>query len=187
MLKLNLGAGYKKYDGFVSVDNSKECQPDVLHDLETFPYPFETNSVERIQMNHVLEHLGADPDIFNEIMREIYRICCDGAVIDIKVPHPRHEYYLGDPTHVRPITPLVMSLYDRDKNEEWLKSGSSNTPLAIMNQVHFVTTKTNYILEEAIDQQFKSGQISTEELTEMIVRQNNVVTEIIMELKVVKS
>ena len=80
-----------------------------------------------------------------------------------------------------------MSLYDRDKNEEWLKSGSSNTPLAIMNQVHFVTTKTNYILEEAIDQQFKSGQISTEELTEMIVRQNNVVTEIIMELKVVKS
>ena len=33
-MKLNLGAGNKKYDGFINLDKYKIFKPDILHDLE---------------------------------------------------------------------------------------------------------------------------------------------------------
>ena len=36
-IKLHLGSGHKKKDGYVNVD--KVGTPDVLHDLEVFPWP----------------------------------------------------------------------------------------------------------------------------------------------------
>ena len=43
--------------------------------------------------------------VFLGMMKELYRICRDGAEIEINVPHPRHDNFIGDPTHVRIITP----------------------------------------------------------------------------------
>ena len=42
-------------------------------------------------------------------MKELYRISCDQANIHISVPHPRHDDFLADPTHVRPITTLGLT------------------------------------------------------------------------------
>ncbi|MBF0395018.1 MAG: hypothetical protein HQL38_20270, partial [Alphaproteobacteria bacterium] len=38
---------------------------------------------------------------FRAVMRELYRICRDGASITVTVPHPRHDNFIGDPTHVK--------------------------------------------------------------------------------------
>jgi hypothetical protein len=51
-------------------------------------------------------------------MREIYRVCRHDAVVHVVVPHPRHDDFINDPTHVRPITPEVLSLFDRSTNLE---------------------------------------------------------------------
>jgi|GEM_PF-1906114 len=40
-LKLNIGCGFNKIDGYVNVDAFPDCSPDVLWDLETTPWPFE--------------------------------------------------------------------------------------------------------------------------------------------------
>ena len=88
-------------------------------------------------LSHVLEHIGQDPNIFNEILKEFYRVCKNQAVIDIAVPHPRHDDFISDPTHVRPITLLGLSLYDKSLNEEWAKSGAANTPLGLIHKVNF--------------------------------------------------
>mgnify|MGYP007000079929 len=77
----------------------------------------------------VLEHIGQDPEIFNNILSELYRICKSEALITIAVPHPRHDDFIADPTHVRPITVLGLSLYDREQNEIWQSQGAANTPL----------------------------------------------------------
>ena len=121
MKKLNLGSGDKKIDGFLNVDKFDTFKPDIVHDLETFPYPFNDNEIDEIRLIHVLEHIGQSPDIFIEIIKQLYRICCDQAIIHISVPHPRHDDFLADPTHVRPITTLGLSLFDLELNKQWQK------------------------------------------------------------------
>jgi hypothetical protein len=63
-LRLNLGCGSKRLDGYINVD--KFGDPDLQFDLETFPYPWENNSVTEIKMHHVLEHLGQQTLLFSQ-------------------------------------------------------------------------------------------------------------------------
>ena len=79
---LNLGCGFKKKDGFVNVDAFDICKPDVVHDLNVFPYPWEDDSVAGIEMWHTLEHL----DNWWGVFLECTRILKPGGYLDIRVP-----------------------------------------------------------------------------------------------------
>lgn len=81
--KLNLGCGKFKKDGYVNVDNFAEFKPDVMHDLDVFPYPFADNTFELIEADHVLEHLEKPL----HTIRELHRISKNGGIIHIRVPH----------------------------------------------------------------------------------------------------
>lgn len=108
MIKLNLGCGNSKVDGFIGVDRHLRCSPDVCHDLEIIPYPFDDDSVEYIVMNHLYEHIG------NAIgmMGELYRICKDGAIIEVTSPYYTWQGAYSDPTHVRYVTKDSFIFYD---------------------------------------------------------------------------
>jgi len=121
LLKLNLGSGKNPIPGYINVD--KFGVPDVLHDLEKFPWPWETSSVGEVVLRHVLEHLGETTAIYFGIIKELYRVCAPGARISIAVPHPRHNYFLNDPTHVRIVTPEGMQLFSKAMNAAWAKRG----------------------------------------------------------------
>src|SRR5579859_5561149 len=73
MIRLNLGCGQNKKEGYVNLDKYDSFSPDVVWDLERFPWPFETSSVGEVALIHCLEHLGASADIFLGIMKELYR------------------------------------------------------------------------------------------------------------------
>jgi hypothetical protein len=141
-LKLNLGAGNKRVDGFLSVDHAAECNPDLVLDLDDVPWPFESDSVDHIILCHVLEHVGQTSNKFLQIMQELYRICTHDAMLDITVPHPFHDFFVSDPTHIRPITPLTLSLFDREQNLRWRTLGASNSPLALQFNVDFRVIKS---------------------------------------------
>jgi len=81
--KLNLGCGEFKKNGYVNVDYYAVSEPDVRHDLNQIPYPFEDNSFSLIEADHLLEHL----DNPFEVMKELYRIGDNNCVIRIRVPH----------------------------------------------------------------------------------------------------
>ena len=135
-MKLNLGCGNKIIDGYINVDKFDTYNVDIKHDLEKFPYPFENDTVEEIILSHVLEHIGQSPDIFIKILKELYRICKNQALIEISVPHPRHDNFISNPTHVRPITIFGLSLFDRDLNEMG-KKWSSKYSISIYTQCKF--------------------------------------------------
>lgn len=94
-MKLNLGCGTTRIEGFCGVDLLKTPAVDISHDLNQFPYPFADNSVEEIILDNVLEHLV---DVI-AVMDEIYRICIDGASVKIMVPYFKSNSAYTDPTH----------------------------------------------------------------------------------------
>ena len=176
-MKLNLGSGSKILKDYVNVDKFQYYNPDVVHDLEKFPYPFKDNSVDEILLSHVLEHIGQNPDVFNNIIKEFYRICKNNSIIDIRVPHPRHDDFISDPTHVRPITILGLQLYDKNLNEKWEKMNAANTPLALIHGVNFIIKDVNFVLEKNYIKLLENKEIDQNELQEYIKKYNNVVKE----------
>jgi len=185
--KLNLGCGSRKRDGYVNVDVSPECAPDQVVDLEALPWPFEDDSADEILMSHVLEHLGADSRTFLGIIKELYRVCRDGAIVHVIVPHPRHDDFLIDPTHVRPILPETFQLFSKARNLAWRQKGVANTPLALILDVDFEIARVNYTIDEPWLTMMGAGELDRDAL-ELAIRQHfNVVKQIEVDLKVMKS
>tara|TARA_B100001057_G_scaffold483102_1_gene559400 strand:- start:50 stop:610 length:561 start_codon:yes stop_codon:yes gene_type:complete len=186
-MKLNLGSGSKILDGYINVDKYDYYKPDIIHDLEVFPYPFEDNSIEEILLSHVLEHIGQSPEVFLNIIKEFYRICKNNSVIKIKVPHPRHDDFISDPTHVRPITILGLQLFDKDLNLKWEKQKAANTPLALINNVNFKITNVKYNLDQNYTKKFKDKNLDKNQVDVDVSNLNNVVKEVEIDWLIVKS
>ena len=184
--KLNLGCGDKLMQGYINIDKYETFKPDLVHDLEIFPYPFEDETVNEIQMIHVLEHLGQNPDVFINIMKELYRICINDAEIHIRVPHPRHDDYLSDPTHVRPITTLALALFDLEENKRWQASGAANSRMAMIHNVNFKIMKVDVKIDKKYQNQFNSGDLNISDIEDYASKYNNVIKETYYLLKVIK-
>jgi SAM-dependent methyltransferase len=105
---LDLGCGMKKTPGSIGIDNYKDSEADFIHDLESFPYPFDDNSFDVIHCNHILEHLT---DLVG-VMNELCRICSSGAKIKVAVPYWASQRAFKDPTHVRFFTEHTFDYFD---------------------------------------------------------------------------
>lgn len=183
MTKLNLGCGLNAIDGdgWINVDAYDGPAVDVIWDLEVVPWrlageganlgkckilPLGDGEVDEVALIHTLEHIGQASARFISFMIELYRVSAPGAIIRIHVPHPRHDDFLGDPTHVRPVTPQMLELFSKKANLAWQAGGFANTPLALRHDVDFELQHVEYILDErfsahernaALDYQFAHG------------------------------
>ena len=93
---LDVGAGRDRSTaGAVTVDRVAGTQPDVVHDLDRYPWPFETSSFDAIVCKEVVEHLA---DVVRA-MEEIHRIGRAGARVHITTPHFSCANSFTDPTH----------------------------------------------------------------------------------------
>ncbi len=185
-LRLNLGCGTRKLANYLNVDKMAACAPDAVVDIERLPWPWPDGSVEEVMMSHVLEHVGRDTDSYLGIIRELWRVCRRGARIHIAVPHPRHNHFLDDPTHVRAITPDGLRLFSQRLNREWAEQGASNTPLGIYLGVDFEVEAVEYDIDEPWNGQLQRGEITERELAVAEGRYNNVVSQIRITLRAEK-
>jgi len=98
--KINLGSGREYKKGWVNVDFNIHCKPDIIHNLDDFPYPFKNNEFNKIRISHVFEHL--DKPI--KVLEELYRISKNKCQINIRVPYDKHPWGAwGELTHKRPF------------------------------------------------------------------------------------
>lgn len=177
-MKLNLGCGLNHLEGYTNIDREKRANPDRAMDLEAFPWDLPDDSVEEVVLNHVLEHLGRDPEVFIGIFKELYRVCRGGALVRIAVPDPRHNNFFGDPTHVRPVTPQTLTLFSKKNCASWAKSKSANTPLAVYADVDFDIRE----VKRLVDPKF----LKRANLEDLCNAWNNVVVEWKITLEVIK-
>jgi len=109
-MKLNIGCGFKKLDGFINIDKSKSVNPDLLLDVEKDGLEgIKDNSVDYILCSHFLEHMT---DIIF-VMGEIYRVCKNNAIITIIVPYFLSTSAIQDPTHKRFFTPESFKYFSK--------------------------------------------------------------------------
>lgn len=186
-LKLNLGCGFNKLDGYVNIDAFAGCEPDLLWDLEHTPWPFEDDSVGLINANHVLEHLGEAKQTFFAIVKELYRIVRHGGELRVNVPHPLHMSYLTDPTHVRCFTTDTFRMLSRRQNLEWMARKHNVTPLAMMLDVDFEPLEIRCVFASAWEARVRSGELTSAQLVELSQSQFGVISEIRTRLRVSKS
>lgn len=109
MLKLNIGCGRSKIEGFLGVDVIKFDEVDIVHDMRVTPWPWEDNSVEEVHCSHFLEHLtgGERVTFFNEL----YRVLAPGGRALMITPDWSHACAYGDPTHQWPPLSSWYALY----------------------------------------------------------------------------
>lgn len=81
-MKLNVGSGFDKRDGFVSIDSSSLVKPDVVCDLDTQKLPYANSSVDEVYAKHAIEHFSKLP----EVLEELYRVSKNGAIWTFIVP-----------------------------------------------------------------------------------------------------
>lgn len=121
-MKLDLGCGNKKKEGFVGVDILNFDGVDVVHDLRQ-RWPWEESSVEEAHSSHFVEHLTGWERIY--FFDELYRVLAPGAKALIITPDWSHACAYGDPTHQWPPMSSWYALY---LNKAWRDANAPHVP-----------------------------------------------------------
>lgn len=99
-MKLDLGCGDNKKEGFTGIDFVQTPSVDIVHDLFIFPWPIESDTVEEVHSSHFFEHV---PGLIRpKFMDELYRIMKPGAKATIIVPYGLSRRAIQDFTHAWP-------------------------------------------------------------------------------------
>lgn len=82
---IDLGSGpHPKMDANIRVDFNPWPNVTHVHDLNIFPYPFESNSAQKIYLGDVIEHVSKfDAPL---MVGEIYRILKPNGILEITCP-----------------------------------------------------------------------------------------------------
>lgn len=132
-MKLNLGAGATKIEGYLNVDILELEGVDIVCDV-TKGLPLEKDSVDEIYAAHFVEHI----DDTVGLMKEIYRVCKNGALVRFKMPYFKSTGAFKDPTHVSFFTEKTFEYFDKSFIEE------GKLPDYKLN-LNFKTEKITYI------------------------------------------
>lgn len=104
-----------------TLDFNEDHKPDVVWDLEQYPWPFDNDRFDEIHAYEVMEHLGRQGDYvsFFAHFHEIWRMLKDGGYFVMTSPRWDGQWAWGDPGHRRIISGQALSFLDRDNyNEE---------------------------------------------------------------------
>ena len=131
-LKIDLACGDRKKEGYYGVDIANLPEVDCVWDLQQYPWPIESNSVEEIHCVHYIEHIphtnyklelsellnnsttfeefkwkvqNSKPELDGLIkfLNEIYRILKPEGKVRLIAPYWANMRAVGDPTHCRLI------------------------------------------------------------------------------------
>lgn len=111
-IRLDIGCGSSKQAGFIGIDKLPLPGVDIVHDLETFPWPLPDESVSVAMASHVLEHINPAGGTFINVMNEVWRILKPKGQFAFVVPYAESFGMFQDPTHCNFINEATMNYFD---------------------------------------------------------------------------
>lgn len=111
-IKLDIGCGENKQDGFVGMDIRPMKGIDIVQDLETFPWPLPNESVGFAMASHVVEHINPARFGFVNFMNEVWRVMKPKGRFAIACPYGVSSSFVQDPTHVNPCNERTWAYFD---------------------------------------------------------------------------
>jgi SAM-dependent methyltransferase len=113
------------WDNLTTLDMDKTCSPDVVHDLEVLPLPFDDNTFDEIHAYEVLEHCGSQGDwkFFFDQFTEFHRILKPNGLFIGSVPTAESPWAFGDPGHKRIFAPGLLVFLDQEEYAKQVGNG----------------------------------------------------------------
>ena len=108
--RLHLGCGNEILPGWINHDLVDLPGVDVVHDLDSYPWPFEDDRFAEVRLHHVLEHL-MEPV---RAIEELHRITRDGGTVEVRVPYWNSTDWASDPTHKTAFSEYSFDFFDPD-------------------------------------------------------------------------
>ena len=99
MATFDIGCGAAKAPGAIGLDLLRCPGVDIVCELTHFPWPIADDAADRLIFNHSIQYLGP----FARLLKEMRRVCRDGATIEIRSPHFSSYNYFTDPHYLFPL------------------------------------------------------------------------------------
>lgn len=96
-LRINLGCGNKRIEGFIGVDIGEGAAVDVRMSVSDYLRSLPDGAVQEVYSRHFLEHV--EPQALRPLLLEIDRVLRPGGRAHFIVPHYSNPYFYSDPTH----------------------------------------------------------------------------------------
>ncbi len=111
-VKIDLGCGANKQPGFLGIDNRKLPGVDIVHDVETFPWPLPDECAFLVMASHLVEHIEPHGGVFLRFMDEVWRILKPGGQFMMAFPYAGSPGYWQDPTHCNGCNETTWAYFD---------------------------------------------------------------------------
>jgi len=83
-MKLHLGCGTKRLEGWINIDSVEACKPDLVHDI-SHPLPYDDLTVDEVLAEDLLEHF--DKYLRFIVFYEWVRVLKVGGKVTLQVPN----------------------------------------------------------------------------------------------------
>jgi hypothetical protein len=123
-IRLDIGSGKNKREGFIGIDRIKFDTVDVVCDVGTERLPYADDSVDEIHSSHFLEHLTQQERV--HFLNEAWRVMRKDAKMSLIVPHWASNRAYGDPTHKWPAVSEMFFYY---LSKQWRATQAPHTDI----------------------------------------------------------
>ncbi len=153
-IRIDIGCGQAKQKGFVGMDIRRMPGVDVVHDIESYPWPFPDSCASIINASHIIEHIppvsyrlevtrGTPPltayGVITDVklhrekglllfMDEMHRVLENEGQAWITCPYGWSHGFVQDPTHTKPI------------NESFFEYFTPRSPNGAISQLYGIYT-----------------------------------------------
>ena len=107
---LDVGCRDRKESNFTGINGRHLEGVDIVHNLESFPYPLKDESCLTIKAAHVVEHIK--PWLVFEWFNEMWRLLVPKGQLVVSAPFANSQGFFNDPTHITYINEATFQHLD---------------------------------------------------------------------------